>query len=378
MEQLRGIGLVPEQEGMNAQGLVDDGGPNGGLMDLYRQQREARDAARRAAGDPGETILDLPPELIPEVRREMRLIIQELARYARTRNPDFTILARGASPLVFRSWREAKLEAALATGSGGGSVDPDSPAAGVGEPASGVLNAIDGLVFDGQFCGDPPVTDEDLARMASLNLVLVSIDHCADPNVAIEAQRRANLAGVLLHVDTDPEGRLNTIPSGHPWGENAANITDPHQAHSVLVLEEGTGFGDASMLIGALNQTNHDLLILNPFALGGRAFGKQDVEALRYKKLGARRLVLATFDVGMAQETAYYWKPGWTLGNPRWLQATALGRPGAYFTTFWDPAWKALMGEFFVAIMDLGFDGVMLDGIDSVHRWEAITPIRED
>lgn len=375
MEQLRELGLEPEQRGMDPQGLADDGGSGPGLLDRFRQERAAREAARRAAEDPGEPLLRVPPALIPNVRHELRLIVQELARYARARDPGFAVLARGGAPLALRDRREAVLEQARAVEAGTAIVDPDTPAAGVGETASGFLSAVDGLVLDGQFCGKPPVSDETLAQFIDMNLVVLSIDHCADPETVVEAHRRAEAAGALIFANTDPDGRLDTVPEERPRGENADNITDPHQARSVLVLEDGTAFADASLLIGALRQTNHDMLILDPFTLGGRALGASDVAALRYKNLGARRLVLATFDVAMAHETAYYWRPGWTLGDPRWLQATARERPGAYFTTFWDPAWKTLLGEFFVALVDLGFDGVVLEGLDSVHRWEAIMPV---
>jgi hypothetical protein len=375
MQQLRDIGLEPEQDGMDPQGLSGGRETQPGLLDLLRRQREAREAEREAAEDPGEPILSLSPWLVPDVRAELRAIVQELSRYARTRQPGFAILARGGAPLAFRTRRAAVLEAARAARAGHGELEPDSPAAGIGEPASGFLAAIDGFVIDGQFCGEPPVSDEDMVRLADLNMVLASIDHCASPDIADEARRRARTAGVLIHADTDPQGRLDTIPTGRPWGENSDNITDPQQARSILVLEDASAFGDVSLLIGALRETNHDILVLDPFVLGEKALAAQHVRELRYKKLGARRLVMASFDVGYANADEYYWKPTWDLGDPRWLSATALGRPGAHFTEFWDPAWKKQLGEYFVAVMDLGFDGVMIDGLDAFKRWEAIMAV---
>lgn len=372
MEQLRRYGLEPEQKGMDAQGLYDTE-PRSGLLDRHFQDRRAEAEAQQDAG-PLEPVLGLPPWLIPDVRAELRLIVRELARYARGRDPDFVILVRGGVPLAFRSRREAVLEAARAAHAGLGATDPDSPAAGVGAPEAGFLGAIDGVVMDGQFCGRPPVEEARLEALADLNLVRVSIDHCADAEVAAEARRRAAEADVLVHVDTDPDGALDTVPRGRPTGENAENISDPHQARSVLVLEDASRFGDVSRLVDALRHTNHDMLILDPFVLGDRALGPTQVRALKHKALGARRLVLATFDVAMAHADAYYWEPDWRLGTPRWLSATAAERPGAFFTEFWDPAWKALLGTFFVSVMDLGFDGVVLEGLDVVHRWEAITP----
>jgi len=375
MDQLRNLGLAPEQEGMDPQGLYDDQGERPGLMDLLRQEREAREAERNKGEDPGEPLLSLPQPLIPDVRAELRAIVQELSRYAHARDPGFAVLARGGAPLAFRHRREAMLDAARAAHAGLAGINPDSPAAGVGEPDAGFLGAVDGVVIDGQFCGEPPVSDEDLARLADLNVVLASIDHCANDEIVAEARRRARTAGVLIHADTDPEGRLDTVPEGRPWGENAENITDPHQARSILVLEDASAFGDVSLLVGALRETNHDILVLDPFLLGARALGEDHVRELRYKKLGARRLVLASFDVAYAHSDAYYWEPGWTLGTPRWLAATARGQPGAHFTELWDPAWKAQLGAFFVAVTDLGFDGVMLDGLDAVHRWELVMPV---
>ncbi len=371
---MRGLGLAPEQEGMDPQGLYER--PSiGGLPPLRGRDGGRQPGQGRPYGDPGEPLLGLPAWLIPSFRDELRLIVRELARYARGRDPGFAILARGAAPLAFRTRREAILEAARATRVGGGAPSPDSPAAGVGELSSGFVGAIDGLVLDGQFCGDPPALPEALPVLRQLNLTLVSIDHCADAAAAEEARQRAAAAGVLSHVDTDPDGRLDAIIAARPADQNAETITDPHQARSVLVLEDAAAFGDVSLLVGALSDTNHDIVILDPFVLGERALGAEHVKALRHKKLGARRLVLALFDVALAHETAYYWQPSWTLGNPRWLSAAARERPGAYFTEFWDPAWKALLGEFFVAIMDLGFDGVVLEGFDAVHRWEAISPV---
>jgi endo-alpha-1,4-polygalactosaminidase (GH114 family) len=374
-QRLRDLGLAPEQESMDPQGLYDR--PGTATLPPLRARGDGarRPGEGRPFGDPGEPLLSVPGWLVPAYRDELRLIVRELVRYARTRQPNFAVLARGAAPLAFRTRREAILDATRATRAGGGAPNPDSPAAGVGALSSGFIGAIDGLVMDGQFCGDPPVLPESIMQLQDLNLTLISIDHCADEETAAKARLRAAEAGVLSFVDTDPDGRLDTIVPTRPENENAESITDVHQARSVLVLEDASAYGDVSLLIGALSDTNHDILILDPFVLGETALGQQQIRTLRHKKLGARRLVLALFDVAMAHETAYYWEPDWTLGNPRWLSAAARDRPGAYFTEFWDPAWKALLGEFFVAVMDLGFDGVVLEGFESVHRWEAISPV---
>jgi|GEM_PF-461199 len=373
MEQLRALGLAPEQEGMDPQGLYDPE-PQPSMMEALRE----RQPPQIEPDDPGEPLLALPPWIVPSYREEMRTIVRELSRYARARDPGFAILVRGAEALALRDRREAVLEAARAAQAGLGAVDPDSPAAGVGEIASGFVGAIDGLVLDGEFCGKPPMEPETLATLRDLDMALVSIDHCVNQDDVGEARRLAEEAGVLTLVDTDADGRMDTVPEQRPVGENADTITDPRQARTAVFLEDGSGFGDISLLIGALRATNHDIVIINPFAIGGRALTAAQVAELRYKRLGARRLVIATFDIAMAREDAYYWQPPWRLGSPRWLSATVRDHPGTYFTEFWDPDWKAHLGDHFVGLMDLGFDGVLLEGLDAVRRWEAITPVTQD
>jgi len=371
MERLRKLGLAPEQESMDPQGLYDPT-PQPSMMDALRE-REA--ANGEEPDDPGEPLLTLPMWALPSFREELRVIVRELARYARGRDPNFVILARDGAALAVRSRREAQLEAARAEKAGLGAVDPDSPAAGVGEISSGFVGAIDGLVLDGQFCGEPPMDPEVLATLRGLDVAVLSVDHCVSEEDVAEARRRARAADVLMMVDMDDDGRLDSVPAQRPPGENADNITDPRQARSALILEHGGGFGDISLMIGALRGTNHDLVIVNPFAIGGRALTREQVTELRYKRLGARRLVIATFDITQAHEDSYYWEPPWRLGDPRWLSATVRDHAGTYFTEYWDPAWKAHLGKHFVGLMDLGFDGVLLEGLDVVHRWEAITPV---
>ena len=78
--------------------------------------------------------------------------------------------------------------------------------------------------------------------------------------------------------------------------------------------------------------------------------------------------------VGFAEDERFYWERDWEVGTPTWIQG--LGeRPGQYTVEYWNPAWKAIIGRYFAGIMDLGFDGVVLDGVEAYRRWEFMTPL---
>jgi uncharacterized protein (TIGR01370 family) len=85
--------------------------------------------------------------------------------------------------------------------------------------------------------------------------------------------------------------------------------------------------------------------------------------------------VLAWLDVGHAEDEKYYWKREWGVGNPSWIVAFDRSQPGRYHIEFWNPAWRSIVGQSFAGLMDLGFDGIVLAGVEAYRRWEFMTPI---
>jgi cysteinyl-tRNA synthetase len=116
-----------------------------------------------------------------------------------------------------------------------------------------------------------------------------------------------------------------------------------------------------------LGRTAYDIVVMDAF-FGG---GKSEIEALRRKPLGGRRILLSYLSIGEAEVYRYYWaacckgskRPAWVLTeNKRWR--------GNFRVQFWHPDWRAIIYEaadsYLKRIVDQGFDGVYLDRID-VH-----------
>lgn len=86
--------------------------------------------------------------------------------------------------------------------------------------------------------------------------------------------------------------------------------------------------------------------------------------------MGARRLVFARLHLSEVRDTRWYWKRDWRPGEPEWLGREDLDVPGRFDVTYWHPGWQALMGEAFLGLLQLGFDGVVLEGMEAYQSHE--------
>lgn len=335
------------------------------------------DADAAKAGDDVLALMEQPPpvplEAIPNHRQMMRDIVQELSRYARERDPGFLIVARGGLDLLHKGAREARWarlkDVALYPGS-------------VGTPMRPYLTAIDGLVIDGLYCGrrafDRPTDPADRKALLHFGAMVraaagsvLAIDHCR-PATSREAAADAGGPPVAVFANADPDGALDAIPARRPRQENPAPVGHLDQARNLLPVLRADRNRDDWLL--ALQDSNHDVLIVDAFP-GGRALTAAEVESLKFKRLGARRLVLAAVPVARAEDDMPYWQAGWQPGRPDWLGAPLPGRPGATRPLYWRAEWKEILGRHFKAAMDLGFDGVMLDALDAYRAFEAEMPL---
>jgi cysteinyl-tRNA synthetase len=102
-----------------------------------------------------------------------------------------------------------------------------------------------------------------------------------------------------------------------------------------------------------------DMVVIDVIGADG-FFGGNEVDAMRRKPDGSRRLVLAYISIGEAESYRWYWpqrSPEW-LGreNPQWR--------GNYAVRFWHPQWQAIIFDYVDRVIAAGFDGVYLDRVD--------------
>jgi uncharacterized protein (TIGR01370 family) len=171
------------------------------------------------------------------------------------------------------------------------------------------------------------------------------------------------------------DARLDRIPPGHPVHENAADIRTLSQVRTVLFNSVGDRFGSKEEWLAALAATSYDAIVIDVAWRNTGFLTKTDVARPKYKNLGGPRLVLAQLPMGRAFDGRWYWQAGWEAGNPSFLFAVDPHQPGAYIIDAQDPAWKGILGKTIAGIMDLGFDGVVMDDLDWYLWFEDITPL---
>jgi cysteinyl-tRNA synthetase len=108
------------------------------------------------------------------------------------------------------------------------------------------------------------------------------------------------------------------------------------------------------------------------------AFPRELVDLMRTRSDGKPRLVLAYVSIGEAENYRYYWQDSWLKSRPEWLEPENPDWPGNYLVQYWHPEWRALLfgnpDAYLDRVIDAGFDGVYLDGVDKFEQWRSRRP----
>ncbi len=282
-----------------------------------------------------------------DFRDAMRRFVIRFAEAARAGRPGFQIVVQDGLELVAKS------------------ADPAAP---THAPARRYLRSIDGVLIAANQPGENLTPRQRaLARLAR------------DHGKAVFMIGDAKTAGAAWIVTAPPLSAAKAIPSVRPAGENAATITALAEARNFLPVFSTRPFGaTVREQTLALHATNFDVLMLDPF-LGRDPLPTQAIELLRYKRLGARRRVLAVIDIGHASGDRYYWREDWRAGVPSYLAAPVDGEAEVFHVAYWSPAWQSLIaGEkdsTLAGILAQGFDGVVLAGAGAFSYFEGGTSV---
>jgi len=372
------------------------------------------------------------PEMIPNFREQARDVMIELATYAKKRNPNFQVLMRGGSELLVKG--EAEVEWDELHDPGGANFIKRLPLRSTFRP---LVKALDGIVLDGIYCGvnrfDKSLAEvikarkgldadldrekrmgiyrqpvpvpmgpfsndpaEELRKAAEIKMLqmraetqrrevyaidamrtegrnVLAVEKCPDAK-ATEAAYMAGLRDKVPTFAKVGEGPLDDAPRAHPAFENAVEVLTAATARNWLPILRSDRFGTKGKFVEAIANTNYDVVVVDVAHRSTDLLTKADVARLKFKKLGPRRLVLAVMPVGRAFDWRWYWLKGWEVGNPAFLYAHD-DDPGVYITDLGSGEWKGVLGKYLSGVMDLGFDGVMFDDVDTYLWFEELMPL---
>lgn len=332
-----------------------------------RVRVQGRDGRAPAVAPAPRLLLALDP------REEMRRFVQSIRAFTRQHRRDFVIVAQNGLDLLTKS---------------------DEADESRKSPARTYMQAIDGVLQEGLFYGYPRLDLEtdperrerllilaDAARANGLGVMVVDYGTTAE---TITGSRRLNQARGYLSMVAPARGfELNRLPADvkRPPGENPNSIVTMSDVRNFLYLRDSSTFGRQDRFALALHDNNFDLVVVDVFHRAGEPLTRRAVETLKYKKVGARRLVLAYVNIGTAAGYRYYWKPYWAEGTPLWIDAPYPDDPDRHYVEYWAPQWQQIISgdtdSYIYGVIAQGFDGVVLDGIESYRYFEGRTEVVE-
>ncbi len=295
-------------------------------------------------------------------RKEMRLFVERISEIGKAAVPGFFIVPQNGQELF--------------TDTG----EPD------GTAESQYLTAIDATGKEDMFfgySGDNIATPADARAYytALLNIgksagveVLVT-DYCYTQSKVDESYQLNRTAGFIPFAASDRN--LGTIPPypTHPIDENNNSIETFSSAKNFLYLINPSNFGDdRTNYLNTLDNTNYDILILDLFFNDNSPLTNAELQQLKTKPGGGKRIVLCYMSIGEAENYRYYWQTEWATAPPSWLMAENPNWPGNYAVKYWKTPWLEIILNpdtgYLKKIINAGFDGVYLDKIDLFEHFE--------
>jgi len=152
-------------------------------------------------------------------------------------------------------------------------------------------------------------------------------------------------------------------------GFNRKEISLLSEAENFLYLLNPHKFKDITEYFKVLSNTNYDVLIIEP-SLNGIFFTKEQIEKLKYKSTGEKRIVIAYFSIGEAENYRSYWKDKWNRKLPFWIETENKNWKGNFIVKYWSDEWKKIVKEYQKKLDYIDVDGYYLDTIDTFYYFE--------
>ena len=279
---------------------------------------------------------------------KMQNFVIDISKYARHYVPNFIIIPQNGIELAYNN------------------IDPNDGL------NSSYLNAIDGFGVEELFYNGIYALDgERLSMLQHLKLskkIMVS-EFVSDNNFISDAFSKNYNEGFIAFVRDSSNYDYKQIPNTVQF-ENTNHISNLSLAQNYLYLISTENFSTKQQMINAISATNFDLIIIDLF-FNGEALTVTDVNQLKTKANGGKRLVISYINIGAAEKFRYYWKTNWKLGNPKWIKKKYQGYDDEFWVEFWHKEWQDIIfgndNSYMKKIINAGFDGAYLDNVEAYY-----------
>ncbi len=326
--------------------------------------------------------LDEPPEYIVNYREQMRNNITMLAEYAKARNPDFKIIVHEGRKLLLKGLWEYHLQGYNeAKRFGTQAKDPSfllrlkqkMPLSSslMDSSTRNYLKNLDAVVLNNLFCQGQP--QEEILKKQGIPVI--SVDECSSEEAFDEAIQESVGEKTLLYGFVNKKRAFNNLRYQPVINENARNVFQIGDTANIAFLIDDSAYGSKDEFIRDIRNSNFDIIVIPPLFHRNTPYTAEEVNSLKFKKNGTKRLIIAELNVSEASDRDYYWQNDWEIGHPDWLSRLSFVEENQVITRYWHEEWKKIISRFFRDIVAIGFDGAFLTGLNNHEYFERQTPL---
>lgn len=303
----------------------------------------------------------IPTAETVDYKEEMRNFVRSISQYGKARKSPFFVIPQNGIEIV--------------------TVNGDEN----GAVATTYVSAIDGVGQEDLFYGinnddqATPIRDQNyllkfLDKAKANGLQVLVIDYATTRSKVQDSYQKSQNKG---YISFAAKRDLNTIPSfpTTPWNVNQLNVSSLRDAKNFLYLINPDKWNNKNAFLQALRNTDYDIVLIDLYFQDSQSpLLAVDVESLKRKKNGGKRLVISYMSIGEAENYRNYWQSQWKTNPPAWMEKENPDWKGNFKVRYWMPEWQAIItgneNSYLQKIINAGFDGVYLDIIDAFEYFE--------
>ena len=234
------------------------------------------------------------------------------------------------------------------------------------------LDAIDGIAVEDLFYDGKPKIDnyrlQMLRKLQKEKQVMVS-DFITKEETIETVKTQSAKEKFLLYPRISTNEHYREIPEVVP-NENSNDIQKLSDAKNYLYLINPANIRTKRAYLKAIADTNFDMITIDLF-FNDEPLTPKDIEQLKKKANGGKRLIISYVNIGAAENWRYYWNRNWKLNDPTWIKKKYVGYEDEFYVEFWHEDWKKIIygndGSYLKKILDAGFDGAFLDNVEAYY-----------
>ena len=286
-------------------------------------------------------------------------LLADLSSYAKSRNPDFFMVTNGGYKLYMPRYNKSE------------------------ENRSLLISSMDGMMIESVFYGydeeDNKETPEKISEemqeavrdILEEDLPVFNIEYCSNNKIRKESAKKSRQLGTIWYNAIDTElSRIPKLSESRSHDEDCRAMSDVENFIAVLNPDY---YKTKEAYLKALRSTNYDMLFID-LEFKGEPLTRKDIDSLRKKKDGGKRLVCAYMSVGEAENYRSYWQASWNDNPPPWICEVNENWEGNYKVMYWTKPWRDILfgkdNSYLDQILAAGFDGVYLDVVDAYEYFE--------